>query len=235
MAARPGGIPENQSELAEDISAVTSPRTAAPQTTTNDSPAPQYGAPSKPHLTHFDFNQFDQAFRALLGQHQAPPHDLFSQLYDPEAYIESLRELTVNRPAKAEEMKGSNTGTPSLRIGSHIDPETGELQEISNVDQLPATLTILLEIADNQYLQYMLVRWIDTGNNAVIGVELIAGSGIGGSQIFTTEPKPPNEGGHYRVEVFDAGESLEWIAGGSIAIERLGRSIMTASPQIKSE
>lgn len=180
----------------------------------------------------FNFDQFDQAFRALVGQHQSAPYDLFSQLYDPQSYIESLRELTVHHPSGPQEMTGPPLQTkpsPSLRIGTHIDPDTGELREVHNVNELPASLTLMLDIADNEYVQYMLVRWIDTDNNSVIGMEMVAGSGIGGSQIFTSQPIPRYEGSHYLVEVFDAGESLELIAASAIAIERLGRSIQPSN------
>ena len=202
------------------------------QTVTKDTPS-NHSVPNDSEdsisSARFNFDQFDQAFRALVGQHQSAPYDLFSQLYDPKAYIESLRELTIHRPIGPQEMTGhplQTISSASLRIGTHIDPDTGELKEIHNVNELPASLTVMLDIADNEYMQYMLVRWVDTDNNSVIGMQMITGSGIGGLQIFTSQPIPRYEGSHYMVEVFDAGERLELIAAGAIAIERLGRSIV---------
>ncbi len=165
------------------------------------------------------------AFVRKLGQiirgQDAAYQQLYNSLRDPASYVQRLQALHRFQFESTE--FGTNWSKRDyqpvkLRIGRYA-PSTGtEFVDQTHFPVLPAALGVELALPSHRYLEHVIVRWIDTENGQVVGLEFIEFDGLAGSQRFTARPAPDVEAGSYRLEVYDAGEGLEYVAAMSVAI-----------------
>lgn len=193
---------------------------AVDATSTSSGPAVPTGSGGIPHHGKDPYvlpRNFDTRLESMLTVSDALPAHLESQMRDPVGWLQRVEALwTVDGTTQAMRAY-TNPAEPGVRLDTAQLGHPRDALVSTHFPVLPAKLTLHLDLPDHRYHENVLVRWLDLDSGQIVGMEWVRLDGMAGSQSFDTRPAPPVEASGYRIDVFDAGESLKPIASTSIA------------------